>query len=335
MKAIRGATTVERDESELVREAVRELLVAIKERNCLKEEDIVAILFSNTQDIRSVYPAKAAREAGFAGAALFSAAEPEIEGSLRRCIRVMILAEREEKPVHVYLREAKKLRKDLSSVMNIALDGPAGSGKSTVARALAKDYDILYLDTGAMYRACALKVLNSGKDCQNAEEVKFVMDALDLQVKYEGGVQHTYLDGRDVSEEIRKPEVSMLASTVSAHPFVREKMVEMQREIAQSTSCVLDGRDIGTAVIPQTPYKFFVTADSRIRAERRCRELKEKGFAVDIDALQKEIEARDKQDSERAFSPLRRAADAVVIDTSLLSVEEVVSLIKRKIQEKI
>lgn len=332
MKAIRGATTVAADTPENIRAAVRELLTAIREQNSLRDEDILFLLFSNTADIRSLYPAKAAREAGFLHGALFSAAEPAIDGSLPLCIRVMILAETEQCR-HVYLHGAASLRKDLQKFA-IALDGPSGSGKSTIAKILAKELHILYLDTGAMYRACALKVTSCGVPLEESA-VAPLMAALDLRVEYIGGTQHTFLDGRDVSEEIRRPEVSMAASAVSALPCVRKKLVEMQREIAGRMSCVLDGRDIGTHVLPDAEFKFFLTADAAVRAKRRYDELTAKGFSVDLAALQKEIEERDRNDSTRAVSPLRRADDAVLVDTSSLTIEEVVSTIRRKIQEKV
>ena len=162
-----------------------------------------------------------------------------------------------------------------------------------------------------------------------------LLSSLDLSVEYRDGVQHTLLGGEDVSEEIRTPPVSMAASTVSKYPCVRLKLVEKQREIAGKLSCVLDGRDIGTYVLPDADFKFFLTADTDVRARRRFDELKAKGFDVDLTALREEIAARDKQDSTRAFAPLKAADDAVVIDTSRLSVEEVLACIKKTIQEKI
>ncbi len=335
MKAIRGATTVERDEAGLVRAAVKDLLSAVKEQNKLAKEDIVAILFSNTGDIRSVYPAKAAREAGFEGCPLFSSAEPDIEGALPLCIRVMILAEGEGKPKPVYLNGAVKLRRDISGVMNIALDGPAGSGKSTIAKALAAAYDILYLDTGAMYRACAYHVLRAGENCKDEEQVTRLVGDIDLNIQYIGGTQHTFLGGEDVSEAIRRPEIAMNASAVSSIPFVRKKMAEMQRKIAASQSCVLDGRDIGSYVIPQTPYKFYVTADSRVRAKRRFDELKAKGFDVDYDKILEEIEARDTLDKTKALAPLVKTPDATEVDTSFMTVDEAVAFIREAIQKKV
>ena len=220
-------------------------------------------------------------------------------------------------------------------MINIALDGPAGSGKSTVAKILSKELDILYLDTGAMYRACALKAVREGVDPQNRAEVEGIVEKLNVKVEYIDGSQHTFLDGEDVSDKIRVNEVSMAASHISAHPCVRVKMVEMQREIAKQMSCILDGRDIGSTVLPDAKFKFFLTADSEIRAKRRYNELIEKGQTVDFEKLHAEIIQRDKQDSEREFSPLVCANDAVVIDTSNMSIDEVLATVKAYVQERI
>ena len=219
-------------------------------------------------------------------------------------------------------------------MINVALDGPAGSGKSTVARLIAKKLDILYLDTGAMYRACGLKCKRLGLDAEKEEDVKKFIDGINLAIRYENSAQHTFLDGEDVSEEIRKPDVSMLASAVSAHPCVRVKMVEMQRNIARQTDCVLDGRDIGSYVLPDAKYKFFVTADPKIRAERRFRELTEKGMKVDFDRLYEEILERDYNDSHRTFAPLVRAEDAVLLDTSAMTPDEVVDFVLSRITKE-
>ena len=215
------------------------------------------------------------------------------------------------------------------------MDGPAGSGKSTVAKILARDYNILYLDTGAMYRACGLKALRLGIDPKDRDAVEKMLPNLNVRVEYLDGAQHTILDGEDVSSAIRENAVSMAASSISAHPAVRVKMVEMQREIAKRMSCVLDGRDIGSTVLPAAKFKFYITADSKIRAMRRFKELQARGENVEFDKLHAEIVARDKQDSEREFSPLVCAKDAVVIDTSEMDVESVVSAVKSTIQSKI
>ncbi len=337
MTIIRGATTVNDDCKEEISVAVKELLDAVFEENALKKEEIRGFLFSLTSDIHSYHPAKAARECGYDYAPLFACVEPDIEGGLKKCIRLILFTELNEKKAvkHVYQKGAKVLRKDISEIYNIALDGPAGSGKSTVAKILAKDYNILYLDTGAMYRACGLKALRSGIDPKDAEAVTNMLKKLNVKVEYKEGKQHTILDGEDVSLAIRENVVSMAASTVSAHPAVRVKMVEMQREIAKSMSCVLDGRDIGSTVLPNAKYKFFITADSKVRATRRYKELLSRGETVDFDTLHAEIVARDKQDSEREFSPLKCANDAVVIDTSDMDVDGVVAAIKAVIQSKI
>ena len=337
MTVIRGATTIERDDKEEISSSVKELLDEVFSVNALKKENVRCFVFSLTTDIHSFHPAKAAREAGYDFAPLFACVEPDIEGGLKLCIRLMLFAETEkDKTVkHIYQKGAKALRKDISEIFNVALDGPAGSGKSTVAKALAKDYNILYLDTGAMYRACGLKALRLGVDPRDREGVERILPTLDVKVEYTGGLQHTILDGEDVSAAIRENAVSMAASQISAHRAVRIKMVELQRKIAKSMSCVLDGRDIGTAVLPDAKFKFYVTADSMVRAKRRFEELAARGETVDFDALHAEIVLRDKQDSEREFSPLCQAEDAIVVDTSYMSIDEVVALIKSKIQEKI
>mgnify|MGYP002797074822 FL=1 len=335
MTVIRGATTIGADQPEEIRNAVRELLEQIESRNQLKRDEILSIVFSSTSDIHSYYPAKAAREAGFASCSLFSAQEPEIDGSLALCIRVMLFVEKNISPYHVYLKGARVLRKDLTEKFNIAIDGPAGSGKSTIARLLAKDQKILYLDTGAMYRACALAALRAGINIDNEAGVCDLMRTVSLNVVYEDGLQHTFLNGEDVSDVIREPEISMAASTISKHESVRMKMAEKQREIAGKMSCVLDGRDIGTFVLPDADFKFFLTASPEVRAQRRYDELVAKGHRVDFETLKHDILARDEQDATRAIAPLKKADDAVLIDTSDMTIDQVLRTIKNKMQEKI
>lgn len=216
-------------------------------------------------------------------------------------------------------------------MINIALDGPAGSGKSTIAKAISKKLGILYLDTGAMYRAVGLKAFRLNVDPKDKEAVEAILPQLNVQVKYEDGAQKTYLDGEDVSLLIRQNEISMYASAVSAHQCVRQKLVELQRNIALSTDCVLDGRDIGTHVLPNANYKFFVTASLDVRTERRYKELIEKGQQVDKNALREEIATRDYNDSHREFAPLRQADDAVLLDTSNMLPDEVVDFVISRI----
>ena len=335
MMIIRGATTIDKDEPALIKEAVKELLETILSTNNIKKEEVMSIVFSSTGDIHSYYPTKAARESGFEACALFSAQEPDIIGSLALCIRTMVFVEKNIAAKPVYLRGAKNLRKDITNIYNVAIDGPAGSGKSTVAKLLAKQNNILYLDTGAMYRACAYKALSTGVSVTDGDAVSRLVENIDLTVRHENGEQHTILDGVDVSTEIRRPEISMAASTISTNQAVRRKMVEKQREIAKKTTCVLDGRDIGTVVLPNADFKFFLTARPEVRAKRRYDELKAKGYDVELAALEEELALRDQQDSTREISPLKQAPDAVLVDTSDMTVEEVVTYIRSKIQEKI
>lgn len=335
MKAIRGATTISNDSPEEVKLAVKELLTQIASVNRIEEEDIICIMFSSTCDIKSFYPAKAAREAGFSASPLYSSTEPDIQGSLKLCIRVMVLTELEREVQHVYLNGAKVLRKDLTEVVNIAVDGPAGSGKSTVCKLIAEKMGILYLDTGAMYRAIALQCIRQNADYAEKDSVKHVVDKLNIRIEYKNGKQLTLLDGEDVSDQIRTPQVSLIASYVSAYGFVRQKMVSLQREIAKSTSCILDGRDIGTNVLPDCRYKFYLTASAEVRAKRRYDDEKYRGLEQSYEEVLREINERDFQDKNRAIAPLKQASDAVVIDTSDMNIEEVVSAIIKSIQEKV
>ena len=221
----------------------------------------------------------------------------------------------------------------MAKTLKIALDGPSGSGKSTIAKKLSKELDILYLDTGAMYRATALKALKLNVDTFDEKGVSSFINDLNLEIKYENGSQQTYLDGENVSDKIREPQVSMAASNISSLKSVRLKMVEMQRKIASSTSCVLDGRDIGSYVLPDADYKFYITASVEVRAQRRFKELTEKGFNVDFEKLKQEIEQRDYNDSHRDFAPLVKAEDAIFIDTSNMDIDGVTNAVMSYIKK--
>ena len=207
----------------------------------------------------------------------------------------------------------------------IALDGPSGSGKSTIAKKISNKLNILYLDTGAMYRATALKALKLGIDTFDEKGVLTFINDINLEIKYIDGTQRTFLDGEDVSEKIREPHVSMAASNISSLKCVRLKMVDMQRKIAGDMSCVLDGRDIGSYVLPNAKYKFYITASVDVRTDRRYKELTLKGHSVDYEELKKEIEQRDFNDKNRDFAPLVQASDAILIDTSFMNIEQVVN----------
>ena len=214
--------------------------------------------------------------------------------------------------------------------MQIALDGPAGAGKTSIAKKIAEELNILYLDTGAMYRAVGFKAMQTGVDTLDEEKISDMVEDIDLDIIYKDGQQHVILDGRDVTEYIREPDVSINASNASKHRRVREKLVELQRQIAEKTDVIVDGRDIGTYVLPNADFKFYLTADCEERARRRYKEYTDKGIEKDIEQLKKEIEARDYQDMNRDFAPLKAADDAIIIDTTNMSFDEVVGLVLDK-----
>lgn len=216
-------------------------------------------------------------------------------------------------------------------MINIAIDGPAGAGKSTIAKLIAKEKGFIYLDTGAMYRALAVYALKNGVDPLDEKAVDKLILGVNMDIKYIDGVQHIIVCGEDVTSKIRENHVSKAASDISAHPSVRIKLVELQREFAKNHDVVLDGRDIGTFVLPDTPYKFYLTASEEVRAMRRVKDLAERGQTVEINTVLEEIKQRDYNDSHRQFAPLRQADDAVFIDSSDMSIEEVKDFILSKI----
>ncbi|MGI6169050.1 MAG: (d)CMP kinase [Christensenellales bacterium] len=217
--------------------------------------------------------------------------------------------------------------------MNIAIDGPAGAGKSTLAKEIAQRLGIVYLDTGAMYRAVGLHVLNHQADPKDTQAVLSLLPSADVQVVYEDGVQKILLNGQDVGSEIRENRVSAAASDVAVIPQVRLKLVELQREIASKADVVMDGRDIGTYVLPDANYKFFVTASAQERARRRYLELKQKGYDRPQEEILQEIVARDETDSSRDFAPLKQAEDARLIDTTTMSIEQAVATVQGFLKE--
>lgn len=219
-------------------------------------------------------------------------------------------------------------------MINIAIDGPAGAGKSTVARAVAKKLGILYLDTGAMYRAMALKAMRVGIDPNDKEQVLPLLECTEIYAKNIGGTQHTYLDGEDVSGLIRTPEISRGASDISAIPDVRIKLAQIQRNIAHTSDVVMDGREIGSYVIPECENKFYVTASVDERARRRLLELKEKGRdnGMTVEDMAKDIAERDYNDSHRAFVPLLRLPEAILIDTTDLTIDEAVNAVLKNLK---
>lgn len=218
--------------------------------------------------------------------------------------------------------------------LNVAIDGPAGAGKSTVAKGVAAKLGFIYVDTGALYRAVGVYGIRKGIDTKNADEVSAVLPEISVELKFIDGVQHVFLNGEDVSVEIRTPDASMAASNVSAIPSVRSFLFDLQRDIASKNDCIMDGRDIGTVVLPNAQVKIFLTADPEERAMRRYRELIEKYPDVKYEDVLEDLKKRDYQDSHREIAPLKPAADSVVFNTTgntlEESVEKVISIIKEK-----
>lgn len=205
----------------------------------------------------------------------------------------------------------------------VAIDGPSGSGKSTMARRLARAFNFIYVDTGAIYRTLGLAGYRAGIDRRDAKAVMKILSGLDIQIRYnEAGEQCMLLNGEDVSKEIRLPEISLCASDVSSHQEVRSFLLEMQRRFARENNVIMDGRDIGTVVLPDADLKIYLTASPEARARRRLAELKEKGENVSFEEVLHDMIIRDEQDSNRAAAPLRKAEDAVELDSSDLSAEE-------------
>lgn len=210
---------------------------------------------------------------------------------------------------------------------NIAVDGPAGAGKSTIAKAVAKKLGIIYVDTGAMYRAMALYMLRRGIGLSDTERIAEACGEAEVTIGYENGGQVVYLNGENVNGHLRTEEVSSAASVISPIPKVRAKLVELQRKLAAERDCIMDGRDIGTCVLPGAQTKIYLTASSEVRAKRRYEELKAKGEDCDLEKIKEDIEERDYRDMHRETSPLRQAEDAVLVDTSDMTIGEVVERI--------
>lgn len=220
---------------------------------------------------------------------------------------------------------------------NIAIDGPAGAGKSSIAKALSKKLGFVYIDTGAMYRAVALFFLENGIKNGSENEIDKLLDKLDINIKYTDGEQRVFLNNVDVSDKLRQEEIGKLASRFSAVKSVREKLVALQRELAKKENVIMDGRDIGTVVLPNADLKIYLSAGSKVRAKRRYLELIEKGFdraALDEKAIENEIIKRDEADMNREISPLKKAKDAYCLDTSDMTFNEVVSKILDMVEKE-
>lgn len=224
----------------------------------------------------------------------------------------------------------------MSKKLSIAIDGPSGAGKSSLAKRCAKEFGFIYVDTGAIYRTVGLAALRADIDRKNEEAVVAILPELDIKMGYdESGLQRMYLNGEDVSDAIRMPEISICASDVSAHARVRLFLLEMQRKLAKENNVIMDGRDIGTVVLPEADLKIFLTAKAEARAHRRLLELKNKGVDASFEDVLKDIIYRDEQDSSRAAAPLKAAEDSVCVDTSEIDFEQSFELLSSIIVEKL
>lgn len=221
------------------------------------------------------------------------------------------------------------------SKINVAIDGPAGAGKSTIAKTASKELGYIYVDTGALYRTVGVSALRKKVDMESDDAIASVLPETNVEMKFVGGEQRMYLNGEDVSAEIRLPEASMAASRVSAVPKVREFLFDLQRDLAKKNNCIMDGRDIGTVVLPDAQVKIFLTASPECRADRRYKELMEKGVEVNYDDVLSDIIKRDYNDSHRAVAPLKPAEDSVILDTSGFELEQSIKAIMDIIKEKV
>ena len=219
-------------------------------------------------------------------------------------------------------------------IYNIAIDGPAGAGKSTIARRVARELSFIYVDTGAMYRAMALYLLRREVNKDDTEQIGNICQDAEISIEYKNGEQIVLLNGENVNSYLRTEEVGNMASVSSAVPRVREKLLSLQRKLAKDMSVVMDGRDIGTTILPDADVKIYLTASSLTRAKRRYLELQEKGTVCNLDDIQKDIEERDQRDMSREISPLRQAEDAVLVDSSNLTIQQVVDRILQIFRSK-
>lgn len=332
VRAIRGAITVSSNRKEDVLNKTAKLVGRMIEKNEIDEDDLVSIIFSVTDDIDCVYPAEAMRSVmEVYDVPLMCVKEADISGSIDKCIRVLmhVNTDKSNREIcHVYLGGAMVLRKDLAKKISIAIDGPAGAGKSTIADMLSKRLGIMHIDTGAMYRALAYDAINNKCDITSEEDVGKLVHDIELDQKMVDNKKKIYLNGCDVTDKIRTSEVSAAASDVAKLACVRSRLTDIQRDIAKKESVIMDGRDIGSYVLPQADLKIFLTASVDERASRRYKDLLDKGEKnISIEHVKNDIIARDNNDTNRKISPLKMANDAVCIDSTGVAIEDIVDKI--------
>ncbi|MDR0958491.1 MAG: (d)CMP kinase, partial [Clostridiales bacterium] len=290
MPSARGAITAE-NTAESIWEQTTVLLSDIFERNKIKRESVSSIIFSCTKDLNTAYPAVAARNAGLTEAALFCVQEMDVKGSLAKCIRVLVNFEaniKQREVLHSYLGKAKILRPDFAEKLKIAIDGTIGSGKSTVAKLAASKLSLSYVDTGALYRAYALFVTKTGVNPEDETAVCALKEKLKISV--ENG--RTFLNGDDVTDLLRSAEIGSAASKIAVYEEVRDALLDEQKFIAKKGGVVMDGRDIGTNIMPDADIKIYMDADAEVRAKRRVGELTSLGKDADFDKILAQIQER-------------------------------------------
>ncbi|MCL2399214.1 MAG: (d)CMP kinase [Defluviitaleaceae bacterium] len=343
MTSIRGAITVEANTSEAILDASKELLCEIiaanGSKNGLRLDQIIDITFSATKDLDAVYPAAAARAMGITEAGLFCVQEMDVSNSLPKCIRIMAHVDIPEKKqsdmVHIYLRGADVLRPDLAKKkLAVAIDGPSGAGKSTIAKEVSAAAGIIYIDTGAMYRAVALHNIIAGTDIKDKEAVEKSLNHISIDIQHDDKKkQRLILNNSDVTEDLRTQKVAEGSSIVASYPAVRQKLVTLQQDLAKKYSVVMDGRDIGTVVLPHAQVKIYLDASLKERVHRRIHELELKGEPAEYDSVLQAIESRDERDMNRTHSPLLRAKDAHYIHSDGMTINEIANEILKEIQK--
>lgn len=323
MVVIRGAIDTENNTSSIINQSIK-LLREIIEINNLDRTKIECILFTATDDIDKAYPALAARYIGLNNVSLICINEMYVYGQMKGVIRTSIFYDENIQTTDVYFGKTKGLRKDkfMENNIKIAIDGPTSAGKSTLAKLLADKLKINYVDTGAMYRALTLKVLNENIDPSSEEAVVDI--AKQTQIDY--FENHIFLDGICVDDKIRNELIDKNVSYVCQYQEVRKILVEIQKNIAKKSSVIMDGRDIGTVVLKDADFKFYLTASAELRAQRRYKEYIEKGLNVNYEDIKNDLIRRDDYDTHRKIDPLIKADDAIEINTDDKNIEETVKL---------